>query len=108
MTKALVLGGGGAVGVSWETAIVAGLLEGGVDLRNADLIVGTSAGSACQSGSVSASHVLTAMGVPVMLANASLRLSLGCLTDDAAVARVVETLSILASKARQAPAYVVA
>src|SRR4029079_16972563 len=45
MPKALVLGGGGIVGVAWETAILAGLLEGGVDVRDADLIVGTSAGS---------------------------------------------------------------
>ena len=45
MKRALVLGGGGIVGVAWETAILAGLLEGGVDVRDADLIVGTSAGS---------------------------------------------------------------
>jgi NTE family protein len=45
MKRALVLGGGGVVGVAWETALVTGLLERGVDLREADLIVGTSAGS---------------------------------------------------------------
>ena len=45
MRRALVLGGGGIVGVAWEAAILAGLLEGGADLRDADLIVGTSAGS---------------------------------------------------------------
>lgn len=45
MRRALVLGGGGIVGVAWETALLAGLMEGGVDLRAADLIVGTSAGS---------------------------------------------------------------
>jgi NTE family protein len=46
MTKrALVLGGGGSVGIAWETAVVAGLLDCGVELRTADLIVGTSAGS---------------------------------------------------------------
>jgi NTE family protein len=33
------------VGVAWETGIVAGLLDGGVDLRRAEAIVGTSAGS---------------------------------------------------------------
>lgn len=43
--RALVLGGGGPVGVAWEIGLLAGLLEAGVDLRNADLIVGTSAGS---------------------------------------------------------------
>ncbi len=45
MKRALVLGGGGAVGIGWETGILAALLERGVDVRNADLIVGTSAGS---------------------------------------------------------------
>jgi NTE family protein len=45
MKRALVLGGGGIVGVAWETAILAGLMAGGVDVRDADLIVGTSAGS---------------------------------------------------------------
>ncbi|HYM15873.1 MAG TPA: patatin-like phospholipase family protein [Dehalococcoidia bacterium] len=45
MRRALVLGGGGAVGIAWETGICAGLLAGGVDVREADVIVGTSAGS---------------------------------------------------------------
>jgi NTE family protein len=43
--RALVLGGGGNVGIAWELGVVAALLDGGVDLRDADLIVGTSAGS---------------------------------------------------------------
>ena len=42
---ALVLGGGGVTGVAWETGVVAGLAEAGVDLGTADLVVGTSAGS---------------------------------------------------------------
>jgi NTE family protein len=46
MTRALVLGGGGPVGIAWETGLLAGLAEGGADLSGADLIVGTSAGSA--------------------------------------------------------------
>lgn len=32
-------------GIAWQTGLLAGLLEGGVDIRGADLIVGTSAGS---------------------------------------------------------------
>lgn len=43
--RALVLGGGGAVGVAWETGLVAGLLSSGVDLARADYVQGTSAGS---------------------------------------------------------------
>jgi NTE family protein len=46
MTKALVLSGGGSVGIAWEIGVAAGLARGGVDVRDADFIVGTSAGSA--------------------------------------------------------------
>ncbi len=46
MTKALVLSGGGSVGIAWEIGVAAGLARCGVDLRTADFIVGTSAGSA--------------------------------------------------------------
>lgn len=42
---ALVLGGGGITGIAWELGILAGLAEGGVDLTDADVVVGTSAGS---------------------------------------------------------------
>jgi NTE family protein len=45
MTRALVLGGGGPVGVGWESGLAAGLAAAGVDLSAADFIVGTSAGS---------------------------------------------------------------
>jgi NTE family protein len=45
MTRALVLGGGGPVGIAWETGLIAGLAEGGVDLATADYTLGTSAGS---------------------------------------------------------------
>ena len=45
MTRALVLGGGGPVGIAWEAGLIAGLAEGGVDLAAADHILGTSAGS---------------------------------------------------------------
>jgi NTE family protein len=44
-TRALVLGGGGPVGVAWELGLAAGLAAGGVDLKLADRVVGTSAGS---------------------------------------------------------------
>ncbi len=46
MTKtALVLGGGGMLGVSWATGMIAGLHDAGVDVTGADRIIGTSAGS---------------------------------------------------------------
>ncbi|HEY8602233.1 MAG TPA: patatin-like phospholipase family protein, partial [Thermomicrobiales bacterium] len=42
---ALALGGGGVAGIAWETGLLHGLREQGVDLTDAELIVGTSAGS---------------------------------------------------------------
>jgi len=46
VTKALVLSGGGSVGIAWEIGVAAGLQRAGVDVRDADFITGTSAGSA--------------------------------------------------------------
>jgi NTE family protein len=43
--RALVLGGGGVTGIAWETGLLAGLADAGIDLTSADLVVGTSAGS---------------------------------------------------------------
>ena len=45
MTRALVLGGGGPVGIAWESGLIAGFAEKGVDLSSAEYIIGTSAGS---------------------------------------------------------------
>jgi NTE family protein len=42
---ALVLSGGGVTGVAWETGLLKGLRDAGLDLTGADLVVGTSAGS---------------------------------------------------------------
>jgi NTE family protein len=54
---ALVLGGGGAVGNAWLIGLLAGLLEGGLDVTDADLVIGTSAGAtaAAQTAAVSPS-----------------------------------------------------
>jgi cysteine desulfurase len=71
-----------------------------LDLRG----VGCSAGSACQSGSVSPSHVLSAIGVANDLASAALRMSVGVLTTEAAVDRVVEIFPALVAKVRGASA----
>jgi NTE family protein len=45
MARALVLGGGGPLGVAWESGLIAGFAQGGVDLGLADYILGTSAGA---------------------------------------------------------------
>ena len=44
--RALVLGGGGIAGLGWLAGLMLGLLEGGIDLRDADHMIGTSAGAA--------------------------------------------------------------
>jgi NTE family protein len=44
-STALVLAGGGAAGNAWELGLIAGLCDAQVDVTQADLIIGTSAGS---------------------------------------------------------------
>jgi len=43
--RALVLGGAGSTGNAWEIGVIAGLFEAGLDVTEADLTIGTSAGS---------------------------------------------------------------
>lgn len=62
--------------------------------------IACSGGSACQSGSVSPSHVLSAMGVPASLASAAIRMSLGPMTTDEEIDRVAELFPKLVTKAR--------
>jgi cysteine desulfurase len=71
-----------------------------LDLRG----IGASAGSACQSGSVTPSHVLSAIGVPTDLASAAIRMSLGHLTTDGCIERVADVFPALVEKARGAVA----
>ncbi|MCX5088750.1 patatin-like phospholipase family protein [Streptomyces sp. NPDC059837] len=56
--KALVLGGGGSGGIGWLAGMLYGLAEAGVDLSDADVVIGTSAGSSV--GAQLASGKLTA------------------------------------------------
>ena len=43
--RALVLGGGGASGNARAIGVITGLFDAGLDVTEADLIIGTSAGS---------------------------------------------------------------
>lgn len=54
--------------------------------------IAASSGSACTSGSLEPSHVLTAMGVPLEVARSSLRLSVGTDNNDAQIDRVLDVL----------------
>jgi cysteine desulfurase len=63
--------------------------------------VAASSGSACQSGAITPSHVLMALGVAPDLASAAIRLSLGALTTDACIERVAQLFPALINKARR-------
>ena len=59
-----------------------------------------SAGSACSSGSINPSHVLTAMGVSREEARASLRFSLGRTTTEVEIDRALEIIPRVVAKLR--------
>lgn len=63
--------------------------------------IACSAGSACQSGSSSPSHVLSAIGASRELVNAAIRMSLGVLSDERSVDRAIEVFARLVEKARR-------
>jgi cysteine desulfurase len=73
-------------GIKAETAIIAFDLNG----------IAVSSGSACSSGKVQASHVLTAMGADPALVRGGMRVSLGWSTTDADVDHFLATWNVLA------------
>ena len=77
-------------GVPAETQVMAMDLAG----------IAVSAGSACSSGKVRPSHVLTAMGWPEAAAREAIRLSLGWSTDEVAVATAADAYAALAARRR--------
>jgi cysteine desulfurase len=81
-------------GLSSETILMA------LDLES----VGASSGSACMVGSVVASHVLLAMGLPAELAGAAVRFSLGRETTDSQIDRAGEIIGRVINRVRSAGA----
>lgn len=67
-----------------------------LDLRG----IACSGGSACQSGSLTPSHVLAAMGVDRALAGAAVRMSFGSINTEADVDRVADVFVKLVAKSR--------
>ena len=61
--RALVLGGGGGAGNAWLIGVIVGLFDAGLDVTDADLIVGTSAGS------TAAAQISSATRPPELLAS---------------------------------------
>jgi len=62
--------------------------------------VAASSGSACQSGAVTPSHVLSAMGLPPELGSAAVRMTVGKLTTDDQVERVAAIFPDVVKQAR--------
>jgi len=61
--RALVLGGGGSAGNAWLIGVIAGLFDAGLDVTEADLIIGTSAGSTAAAQITSASPTQLLAGI---------------------------------------------
>lgn len=77
-------------GASSETLLLALDMEG----------VAASSGSACSSGAVTPSHVLTALGIPPEVAGPSVRFSLGRQTTEDEIDRVLEIFPPLMERLR--------
>jgi len=90
---------------------IASLLVKGVEgesmlLQLDNLGFSVSTGSACSSGSLEASHVLLAIGVPQVIAHGSLRISLGRENTEAEVDEFIEALVPIVEKLRaMSPVY---
>jgi cysteine desulfurase len=81
-------------GVKAETQVMAFDLAG----------IGISAGSACSSGKVRTSHVLTAMGVAPDLAQSAVRISLGRDTTEEEIDRMIEAWRALRARTQRSAA----
>ena len=86
------------IGVDSETMLMALDLEG----------ICASSGSACMVGSVRASHVLLAMGLPMERARSAIRLSLGKWTTAEEIAVTSDALDRIAKRTKDAREYALA
>jgi len=78
-------------GISGESLLMS------LDLKG----IAVSSGSACSSGSLEASHVMTALGVAPQLAQSSIRFSLGPTNTAAEIDYVIDELATAVSRLRQ-------
>lgn len=64
--------------------------------------IAVSAGSACSSGKVAQSHVLTAMGLAPAVVRGAIRISIGATTTEADVAALVAALKVITGRTARA------
>lgn len=81
--------------------VVKGVEGEAILLHLSDKGVAASSGSACTSGLLKPSHVLTAMGIPAQLSHGSLRFSLGKDTIEQDVGYTIKVLPGIIKKLRQ-------
>jgi cysteine desulfurase len=86
------------IGTDSETMLMALDLEG----------ICASSGSACMVGSVRASHVLLAMGLPMERASSAIRFSLGRWTTEEEIANAADVLERIAKRTKDAREYALA
>jgi NTE family protein len=94
--RALVLGGGGPVGIAWQAGVLAGLTMEGVAILPADLILGTSAGSFVGAQIAGGRD-------PIDFAQAQLKLGQGQAQHDTATAPAFDPSSFAALIAKMPP-----
>ena len=81
-------------------------IEGeGILYQLSELGICASSGSACTSGSLEPSHVLTAMGVPFTAKHGSVRFSLSRYTTEAEVDTVIEQFPLIVERLRRLSPY---
>ncbi|MEV6302476.1 patatin-like phospholipase family protein [Actinoplanes sp. NPDC051861] len=96
MTKALVLGGGGVTGIAWELGVLCGLLRSGVPVADADVVIGTSAGSVVGTLVASGGDLEAAVALEEQIpAERAPRTSGG----DGSMSRAITALAVLADPA---------
>jgi cysteine desulfurase len=84
-----------------NVSCVIAFVEGESILLALDLAgIAASSGSACTTGSIEPSHVLTAIGMPPELARGSLRFSFGRLSEPSDVDRILTTLPPIVDRLR--------
>lgn len=94
MRRAVVLGGGGPVGIGWEAGLLVGLSRRGVDVASADAVIGTSAGSVV--------GMTLASGGDLSQATELVRGASGPVADDPALAGAAEGMEQLIANVAEA------